>query len=336
MKLRNRGTLIVGLLILLVAVGTVGFHAIQGFSWFESFYVTLMTISTIGAKPEDALSHRAQVFNVLVIFLGLVLVGFALGSFTRAVIEFELTSFFGRRRMEKEIARLKDHYIICGAGRVGRRIANEISARGFPLLVIEKEPARAQWAQQRNFLVMIGDASNEAVLHEARIDRARGLASAVTSDAQNVYIVLTARSLAPNLPIVARASEEDAESKLIKAGATAVISPYTFAGQRMARTLTRPRVQGFIDAAFSPLAEGGLDLQVEELRVSENCPMANHTLGQVDAEQKFGVIILGLRRQDGHVDFNPGRQGAVVPGDSLIAIGETQKLKDLENFLGAD
>lgn len=119
MKLRNRGTLIVGLLVLLVAVGTVGFHAIQGFSWFESFYVTLMTISTIGSKPEDLLSHRARIFNVLVIFLGLILVGFALGSFTRAVIEFELASFFGRRRMEKEIARLKDHYIAARAAWAG-------------------------------------------------------------------------------------------------------------------------------------------------------------------------------------------------------------------------
>jgi voltage-gated potassium channel len=336
MKLRNRGTLILVLLGLLVGAGTVGFHAIEGWGWFESFYGTLMTISTIGSKPEDLLSPRGQVFNVVVMFAGLIVVGFAIGSVTAAVVQFELSSFFGRRRMEKEIAKLKNHYIICGVGRVGRRIASEISARGFPLVIIEKESARAQWAQEQEFPVIVGDASNEQVLRQAHIDHARGLASAVTSDAQNVYIALTARSLAPDLPIVARASEEDAESKLIKAGATAVVSPYTFAGQRIARTLMRPRVQRFIDTAFSPLAEGGLDLQVEELRISEKCPVADQTLAQVDAERRFGVMILAVRRKDGHLEFNPSREGMVAPGENLIAIGDTEALKKLETFLGAD
>ena len=336
MKLRNRGTLVVALLALLIGAGTVGFHSIEGWGWFESFYGTLMTISTIGSKPEDLLSPRGQIFNVVVMFAGLIVVGFAIGSVTAAVVQFELSSFFGRRRMEKEIAKLKNHYIICGVGRVGRRIASEISARGFPLVVIEKEPARAQWAQEHNFPVIVGDASNEAVLRQAHIDHARGLASAVTSDAQNVYIALTARSLAPDLPIVARAAEEDAESKLIKAGATAVVSPYSFAGQRIARTLMRPRVQRFIDTAFSPLAEGGLDLQVEELRISEECAMANQTLAQVDAERRFGVIILAIRRKDGHLEFNPSREGSAAPGENLIAIGDTEALKKLETFLGAN
>jgi voltage-gated potassium channel len=336
MKLRNRGTLVVALLALLIGAGTVGFHSIEGWGWFESFYGTLMTISTIGSKPEDLLSPRGQIFNVVVMFAGLIVVGFAIGSVTAAVVQFELSSFFGRRRMEKEIAKLKNHYIICGVGRVGRRIASEISARGFPLVVIEKEPARAQWAQEHNFPVIVGDASNEAVLRQAHIDHARGLASAVTSDAQNVYIALTARSLAPDLPIVARAAEEDAESKLIKAGATAVVSPYSFAGQRIARTLMRPRVQRFIDTAFSPLAEGGLDLQVEELRISEKCAMANQTFAQVDAERRFGVIILAIRRKDGHLEFNPGREGSAAPGENLIAIGDTEALKKLETFLGAN
>jgi len=335
-KLRNRGTLILGLLALLIGAGTIGFHTIEGWGWFESFYGTLMTISTIGSKPEDLLSHRGQIFNVVVMFAGLIVVGFAVGSVTSAVIQFQLSSFFGRRRMEKEIAKLKDHYIICGVGRVGRRIASEIAARGFPLVIIEKDPARAQWAQEHSFPLIVGDASNEQVLHQAHIDHARGLASAVTSDAQNVYIALTARSLAPDLPIVARASEEDAESKLIKAGATAVVSPYTFAGQRMARTLMRPRVLRFIDAAFSPLAEGGLDLQVEELRIPEKGAPASENLDQAGVGRRFGVIILAIRHRDGHLEFNPGRDGTAAPGESLIVIGDTEALKKLEAFLGSD
>lgn len=337
-RINLRGPITIGLalLVCVIGAGTIGFHIIENWSWFQSFYGALMTISTIGSKPEDLLSQRGQVFNVGLMFAGLTVVGFLVGSVTAAVIQFELSSFFGRRRMEKEIARLKDHFIICGVGRVGRRIATEFAARHIPFVIIENDAARAQWAREKNFPVIVGDASNEAVLHEARIGQARGLASAVTSDAQNVYIALTARSLAPDIAIVARASEEDAESKLLKAGATAVVSPYTFAGQRIARTLMRPRVQRFIDAALSPLDEGGLDLQVEELRVSQNSPMANQTLAQADVGRRFGVIVLGIRRQNGHVEFNPGREGAAAPGDSLIAIGEAHELKKLETFLGPD
>ena len=331
--MRSHATIAVALLACVIGAGTVGFHLIEGWSWFESLYGTLMTISTIGSKPEDLLTPKGQMFNVVVMFAGLIVVGYMVGSVTAAVIQFELSSFFGRRRMEKEIAKLKNHYIICGVGRVGRRIATEIAARRLPVVVIEKDTARAQWAQEHNFLVIVGDASNEAVLRQAHINEARGLASAVTSDAQNVYIALTARSLAPELPIVARASEEDAESKLLTAGATAVVSPYTFAGQRIARTLLRPRVQRFIDTVFAPLADGGLDVQVEELRISENSPIANQTLGQLDAGHRFGVIILGIRRRDGRVEFNPGREGEAAPGDTLIAIGEPEELKKLETYL---
>lgn len=334
--LRSRGMLTVALLVCVISAGTIGFHVIEGWSWFQSFYGTLMTISTIGSKPEDLLSKRGQAFNIFVMFAGLIVVGFMVGSVTAAVIQFELSSFFGRRRMEKELGKLKNHYIICGVGRVGRRIAAEIAARKLPFVIIEKDPVRAQWAQDQNFLVIIGDASNEAVLRQAHINEAKGLASAVTSDAQNVYIALTARSLAPELPIVARAAEEDAESKLVTAGANAVVSPYTYAGQRIARTLLRPRVQGFIDTVFAPLADGGLDVQVEELRISEKSPIAGQTMGELDAGRRFGVIILGIRRHDGRVEFNPGREGAAAPGDTLIAIGETHQLKALEHFLGAD
>ena len=164
MKPLNRATLIVGLVLALIAVGTLGFHAIEGWEWFEAFYGTLMTVSTIGAEPLNRLSHNGRIFNVVLIFLGLGVVGFAIGSLTRAVIEIELGQFFGRRRMEKEIANKKDHIIICGFGRVGRRIAAEISARKVPLVVIDRDPERAKLAQLCGYPLIIGDASSEAVL----------------------------------------------------------------------------------------------------------------------------------------------------------------------------
>jgi voltage-gated potassium channel len=334
MRLSSRAMLVLILMIALLTVGTTGFHYIEGWSWFKAFYGTLMTVSTIGAEPENELSHAGRAFNVVLIFLGLGVVGFAIGTLTHAVIQSELGEIFGRRRMEKEISKLKDHFIICGAGRVGRRVALEVAARGLALVIVEADPGKAHWAQEKDFPVIIGDATSEATLKQARIEFAKGLASAVTSDAQNVYIVLTARGMAPRLPIVARASEEAAESKLLKAGASTVISPYNYAGQRMARMLTRPNVQRFIDLALSSLSDEVLDLQIEEVRVSERSQLAGSNLGQTDVRHGLGVIVLAVRHADGHLDFNPKPDQAIAAGDFLIAMGDSQKLKELESLAG--
>lgn len=318
----------------LLALGTMGFHFIERWSWFQAFYGTLMTVSTIGAEPENQLSHLGKVFNVVLMVLGVCVVGFIMATLAQAVIEFELGTFFGRRRMEKELSRIRNHFIICGAGRVGRRVAQEVAARGLPVVIIEQEGAKAQWAQEQGLQVIVGDATHEAILRQARIEHAAGLASAVTSDAQNVYIVLTARGLAPQLPIVARASEEDAESKLLKAGASTVISPYTYAGQRIARVLTRPNVQRFIDLALSSLNDGDLDLQIEEIRVGGGSKLAGATLAEADVRHRLGVIVLAIRSEGQTLDFNPPPSHRIAAGDCLIAMGDSQKLKDLESLAG--
>ncbi len=291
-----------------------------------------MTVSTIGAGPESELSGRGEIFNVVLIFLGVATVGFAIGTLTKAVVEFELGSFFGRRRMEKEISALKNHFIVCGVGRVGRRVASEVAARKNPLVIIERDPERAVWAQERGFPVIIGDAASEAILRRARIEHARALASAVTSDAQNVYIVLTARGIAPDIPIVARASEEDAESKLLRARAPSVVSPYSYAGQRMARTLTRPYVQRFIDMALSSLSE--TSLEIEEVQVGNPSALAGKNLGEAKIRDRFGLIVLAIRRQDGQLDFNPAPSQTISAGDYLIVMGNSQNLKELESLAG--
>jgi voltage-gated potassium channel len=334
MDILDRLKLIVLLLVGLLLFGTVGFHLIERWPWFQSLYGTLMTVSTIGAEPENQLSQHGRVFNVILIFVGLGVVGFAVGSITHAIVQSELGLFLGRRRMEKEISKLSDHFIICGVGRVGRRIAAEIAARRLPIVVIEKDPGRAQWAHERSYPVIIGDASSEQVLRQARIEYAQGLASAVTSDAQNVYIVLTARGMAPKMPIIARASEEDAETKLLRAGATTVISPYHYAGQRMARMLTRPNVQRFIDLALSSLSDDNLDLQIEEVSVSPDSRLAGTNLSNVIVGRELGVILLAVRHTDGRLEFNPAIESAIAPGDSLIVMGDSRKLKELEVLAG--
>lgn len=325
--------MILGMVAALLAVGTVGFRLTEHWSWFDCLYATLMTVSTIGAEPENRLSHNGQLFNVVLIFLGLGVIGYAIGMLTHGVIQSELGQIVGRRRMEREIASLRDHFIICGAGRVGRRIASEVQARGLPLVIVERDADRAQWAEERNMPVVLGDATNEAVLRRARIEQAHGLASAVATDAQNVYVVLTARSLAPGLFIVARASEENAESKLLKAGANLVVSPYSYAGQRMARLMTRPHVQRFIDLALSSLGNE-LDLQIEEVAIADHSRLAGIRLGDANLRNRLGILVLAIRHKTGNIEFNPSGEDIIEAGDFLIAMGETQQLKDLETLAG--
>lgn len=334
MRTRYRVLLVAGLLLTLIAAGMIGFHLVEGWDWFEAFYATLMTISTIGAEPENQLSRAGRVFNAFLIFAGLGVVGFTIGSFTHAVIESELGFLFGRRRMKGEIARLKDHFVICGIGRVGRRIALELSNHKLPFVVIEKDPARIAWAQDRGFLMVTGDATSESVLSEARIEFARGLASVVGSDAQNVYIVLTARAMVPNLPIVTRASEEAAESKLMRAGATNVISPYAYTGQRLARLLTRPKIQRFIEQSFAALLDENQDLQIAEVAVGSASVLVGTRLAETESRFQLGVTILAVRWNGGDLKFHPRSSEIISAGDILVALGTSTDLTALERLAG--
>ena len=194
-------------LALVVGVGTLGFHYIEGWPWFDGLYMVITTLTTIGDQTHP-LSHAGRVFNVVIIVIGVGLVFLAIGSLTQALLEFELQNFFGRRRMERDIGRLSGHYIICGAGRVGRSTARELARRPAQFVIVEHNEAKAQKYSSENWLMVIGDATQEQTLRDAQIERAGGLVAATTTDATNLYIVLTARSLNPSLRIIARASEE--------------------------------------------------------------------------------------------------------------------------------
>ena len=207
---------------LVIAFGTAGFHYIEGWPWFDGLYMVITTLTTIGYQETHPLSHAGRIFNLGIVVCGVALVFLSIGALTQALLEFELRQFFGRRRMEREIGRLTDHYIICGAGRVGRSAARELARRPASFVIIEHNEPKAQKFATENWLMLIGDATQEQTLREARIEQARGLVAATTTDATNLYIVLTARSLNPRLRIIARASEEMAEKHLLSAGADAV------------------------------------------------------------------------------------------------------------------
>jgi voltage-gated potassium channel len=330
MKAFRNLRLIGAALLLLAAVGMAGFHFIEGWPWFDGLYMVVTTFTTIGYQEIHPLSHAGRIFNLALIVSGVSLVFLGIGSLTQALLEFELASFFGRRKMEREISRLSDHYIICGAGRVGRSAARELARRPAPFLIIEQSEAKAA-RLSGEWLIMIGDATQEQTLRDAHIERARGLVAATTTDATNLYIVLTARGLNPRLKIIARASEEDAEKHLLTAGADSVVSPYLFAGQRIAQSFLRPHVVSFLDTATTHL---GMDLEIGEISVPKHSSFAGKTIESSRIRQDRGVIILAIKREQG-MRFNPSPEDRIEPGDYLIALGEPGQLRQLEQMAAA-
>lgn len=314
-------------LAILTLIGMAGFHWIEGWSWFDGFYMVITTFSTIGYQEVHPLSHAGRVFNVGLILCGVSLVFLGIGSLTQALLEFSLQNFFGRRKMEREIDRLTDHYIICGAGRVGRSAARELKRKPVPFVIIEQNDAKAA-RYSSEWLILVGDATQEQTLRQVHIERARGLVAATTTDATNLYIVLTARGLNPNLRIIARASEEDAEKHLITAGADSVVSPYHFAGQRIAQSFLRPHVVSFLDTATTHL---GMDLEIGEIRVGQTSMFSGKTIETSRIRQERGVIILAIKRGQG-MHFNPSPEDRIEAGDFLIAMGEPSELRQLEQM----
>src|SRR5215467_10172265 len=292
-------------LIVLTFLGTAGFHYIEHWSWFDSFYMVVITLSTIGYQEVHQLSHAGRIFNVAIIIAGVALVFLLIGSLTQALLEFELRKVFGRRRMEREVAGLKNHYVICGAGRVGRSVATELSRKPCPFVIVETAENRATILDPK-WPVVVGDAASEKTLREAGIERAQGLVAAATTDATNIYIVLTARSLNPGLKIIARASEESAEKHLKTAGADVVISPYAAAGHRIAQSFLRPNVLDFLDIATD--RSGTVEMVIEEIRIAPGSLLASLTVGTSRVHSEFGVMILAIRRASGETRFNPTAQ----------------------------
>jgi voltage-gated potassium channel len=316
-------------LLAITAAGTVGFHYLEHWSWFDSFYMVVITFSTIGYMEVHTLSHAGRVFNSILIITGVALVFSMIGALTQALLEFELVRVFGRRRMEREVAGLKNHYIICGAGRVGHSVATELARKPCPFVVLEADE-RATAELDPKWPVLIGDAASEKLLKDAGIDRAAGLVAATTTDATNIYIVLTARNLNPRLRIIARASEERAEKHLKTAGADVVISPYAAAGHRIAQSFLRPNVLDFLDIATA--RSGTFEMIIEEIRVGPGSVLADLTVGQSGVHHQFGIMILAIRRKEGDTRFNPTAQDPIRVGDYLIAMGEPAQLAKLETM----
>jgi voltage-gated potassium channel len=319
----------VSAIVVLMAFGTIGFKLILPLTWFDSFYFTLITLTSVGYGEPEHTTEGARFFTAALIILGVGTLGYALSSAAQAVIESELLSTFGKRRMYKDINKLTGHYIVCGAGRVGAGVIRDISRSGHELVVIEGDESIADRLLAQGQLVLMGDATSEDVLKAAGIERARGIVCAVSSDPDNVYITLTARDLNKDVRIVSRANDEAAVSRLLKAGADKVVSPALTGSTRMAQMLLRPAVADFIELAT--MTER-LELEIEQVEIGHDSPFIGHALKDTGIRTEHGVIIIAIRRKDGSMLFNPFADTMIEERDALVVIGSHSGLQTLEEM----
>lgn len=319
------------LLIVVLAFGTTGYMFIEHSSFLDSLYMTLITISTIGYGEIFPLSTRGRIFTMLLIVVGVGLVMFLFSKITEAVVEGELRAIYGRLRMKKKVEGLTNHYIICGFGRIGQVICNLLKEAGKPFVVIENDPAVIKELSDLNYLFLEGEASSDDMLLLAGVKRAKGLISVVSSDANNVYITLSARELNDDLFILARSSSADgSETKLLRAGANRVISPYYIGACRMAQHILRPTVTDFIDLTIHG---SELGLRMEELSVSDHGKVVNRNLMESNIRRDFNLIVVAIKRSQGEMHFNPNPNSMILEGDTLIVLGDYAKIKELEKII---
>jgi voltage-gated potassium channel len=326
--LQKKLFLALALIIIVIAFGTAGYQLIEGWNFLDALYMTIITLTTVGYREVHELSSRGMIFTIVLLMVGVGTFLYALSAGAKIILEGELQELFGRKRLEKKIKELKGHYIICGYGRMGKIICRELKAKNVPFVAIERN---GDFLNNRldDFLGISGDATNDDILREAGIERAKGLISVLPNDALNLYVVLSARELNPDLHIVARAGEEGSENKLLRAGADKVVSPYHIGGLRIAHTILRPAVVDFIEFATKT---GNIELQMEEVTIPEGSSMADKSLDQCGIGRELGIIIVGIKRHTGEMRFNPTSRSTIKAGDTLIALGEISKLKVLENM----
>jgi voltage-gated potassium channel len=313
------------LLVLLLA-GSLGFMWLEGWDFFDSLYMTVTTLTTVGYGETHPLNKIGRIYNMALILTGMGVLFYIIGSLARVVVEGELRAVLGRRKLIKHIKRLKNHYILCGFGRIGEIVARDLKSRGLSLVVIENDPGMLTVLESSGYYFINGDATREDVLLEAGIERAKGLITVLSTDADNVYVVLTGRSLNPKLFIVARGEDFASENKLLRAGADKVESPYRMGAQKMAQTIMRPTLVTFMELAMKE----GVEWSMEEIAVGQTSALLGVPLADSGIRQKLNLILVAIKRDNGEMLFNPSHETRIQPGDTLIALGQRKNLDALE------
>jgi voltage-gated potassium channel len=319
-------------LLALNVIGVAGYMLIVGMGFSDALFMTVTTLSTVGYREVQPLDTAGRLFTIVLIFGGLGVVFYSASLIAAHVIGGEIQRTLGRRKVQRQITQTSDHFIVCGFGRMGRIVCQELAAKPVPLVVVEKDLEVLQHPDAQQYLWVEGDATEDATLVQAGIKRARGLVAALSTDSDNVYVVLSGRELNPDLLIVARAEDERSERKLLHAGATRVVSPYVIGGHRMAHALLRPAVLDVIDLATHYRS---MELQIEEVTVANGGFAAGTTVQESGIRETLGIIIIAIKKQNGEMLFNPGPQVRIESGDRLVLIGQTDNLRALERRLQA-
>jgi voltage-gated potassium channel len=328
--------LVFGLLLsgAIVFVGTIGYMVIEKWPLLDALYMTVITIATVGYSEVRPLDLPGRLFTIGLVFLGVGSAAYIAGAVVQFMVEGRIRVILGRRKLDRKINRLRNHYIVCGYGRIGRVLCDNLRRKIRQILVIESNPERIAQMEADNVVYLSGDASEESVLQRAGIERATGLVAVLGSDTQNVFLVLTARQLNPALYIIARAGAEASKGKLSAAGADFVQSPYELGALSMAQRILRPTVTSFLDLAIS---NRNSDIQMEEIPVAPSSDLVDKTLKDSGIRQKYNLIIIAIKSGcNGDMLFNPSFESVIRSGDTLIAVGPEANLKRLEEALNPE
>ncbi|MDD5191015.1 MAG: potassium channel protein [Dehalococcoidales bacterium] len=326
MSYANRFSRIIAAIVIVVVLGTFGYVFIEKWSWFDALYMTFITISTVGFKEVHDLSMGGKIFTIFVIVGGTGTMLYTATTLVQYVLEGQLGNLLGRRRMNDEINRLSNHIILCGYGKVGQEVARVFRNEGVKFIVIEANQENATRARDEGYLCIHGDATNDEILKQAQISHARALITALATDADNLFVTLSAKSLKPDIFIVSRVYGEESEAKLKRAGADRTMSPYRIGGRRLAMLTLRPVVVDFIDRAMGTREH---ELTLEDIEVGKQSPVAGLTI-KVWTDKNPGIQILAVRKKDKNLIANPAPDTRIEIGDELVVIGTRAQLKDIE------
>ena len=327
----ERLTLTLSGLAVVMAGGVIGYSVIEGWTFSEALYMTIITVATVGYSEVRPLSELGKYFTIGLIALGVGFVSYSIITIFQMVVEGGLRDIMGRRRVEKELKKLKDHYIVCGHGRMGSIIVDELLKRNLPVIVIESDTNAMEDMLERGILAIHGNAGDEEVLREAGIERARGLVASASSDADNLFITITARGLNKDLPITARAENQGTEQKMLQVGASKVVSPYLIGAHRLVSTLLKPAVTQFIELSS---LEREMDVRIEEIAVESSSILNGKSLKETPIRSELGIIVLAVEKEDRQMIFNPPPDQMIETGDKLITIGTPDQTERLVKMAG--